>query len=74
MNLDAQMMVPIFEANEVVEKTGSLPIPSHLQDSHYKGAKNLGRGTGYKYAHDYGGYVEQEYLPDEIKGTVYYEE
>ena len=49
-------------------------VPAHLQDAHYKGAKSLGRGTGYQYAHDYPNhYVEQQYLPDEIKGTVFYE-
>lgn len=48
-------------------------VPSHLQDAHYGGAKQLGRGTGYKYAHDYPGhYVEQQYMPDEISGTKFY--
>ena len=51
-----------------VEETGNLPIPKYLQDAHYKGAKDLNRGIGYKYPHDYKGhYVEQQYLPDEIK-------
>ena len=36
-----------------VHATGDLPIPTHLQDAHYKGAAKLGHGTGYKYAHDY---------------------
>lgn len=64
----------IFAANEEVKKSGNLPIPTHLQDSHYKGAAKLGRGTGYKYAHDYPNhYVEQQYLPYELKGTQYYE-
>ncbi len=49
-------------------------VPAHLQDAHYQGAKNLGRGTGYKYAHDYPHhYVEQQYLPDEILGDRFYE-
>ena len=49
-------------------------VPGHLQDAHYKGAKNLGHGTGYKYAHDYPGhYVLQQYLPDEIKNARFYE-
>ena len=49
-------------------------VPNHLKDSHYKGAEELGRGIGYKYAHDYEGhYVKQQYLPDELIGTVYYE-
>lgn len=49
-------------------------VPAHLQDAHYKGAKNLGHGTGYLYAHDYPEhYVRQQYLPDEIQGTVFFE-
>lgn len=63
----------VFEAMREVEETGNLPIPAHLQDAHYKGAAKLGHGTGYKYAHDYPNhYVEQQYLPDELVGTVYY--
>ncbi len=49
-------------------------VPVHLRDAHYKGAKDLGHGTGYKYAHDYPGhYVRQQYLPDEIKDARFYE-
>ena len=51
----------IFAAMEEVGRTGNLPIPTHLQDAHYKGAAKLGRGTGYKYAHDYpNNYVKQQ--------------
>ena len=63
----------IFAANEEVRRSGNLPIPSHLQDAHYKGAAKLGHGTGYKYAHDYPNhYVEQQYLPYELTGKKYY--
>lgn len=49
-------------------------VPAHLQDSHYRGSSKLGHGIGYKYAHDYPNhYVEQQYLPDEIKDAVFYE-
>lgn len=49
-------------------------VPPHLQDSHYKGAAKLGHGLDYKYAHNYPNhYVEQQYLPDEILGTTFYE-
>lgn len=50
-------------------------VPAHLMDSHYGGAKKLGRGIGYKYPHQYGGYVEQQYLPDNLyrDGVDYYE-
>ncbi|AEF17484.1 MULTISPECIES: replication-associated recombination protein A [Thermoanaerobacterium] len=52
-------------------KTGAVPM--HLQDAHYKDAKNLNRGVGYKYAHDFKNhYVKQQYLPDELIGKRYY--
>lgn len=63
----------IFAATREVERSGNLPIPTHLQDAHYKGAAKLGHGTGYKYAHDYPNhYVEQQYLPDKLVDTRFY--
>lgn len=63
----------IGEAVKTVEETGNLPIPTHLQDAHYKGAAKLGHGTGYKYAHDYpNNYVDQQYLPYELSGKEFY--
>ncbi len=63
----------VFEAMAQVKQQGSLPIPSHLQDAHYKGAAKLGRGTGYQYAHDYPNhYVDQQYLPYELSGKEFY--
>lgn len=63
----------VYQAMEEVKKSGSLPIPAHLQDSHYKGSAKLGRGIGYKYAHDYPNhYVEQQYLPYELSGREFY--
>ena len=63
----------IFAAMDEVKNSGNLPIPSHLQDAHYKGAAKLGHGTGYKYAHDYPNhYVEQQYLPYELNGKEFY--
>ncbi|MEK3890620.1 replication-associated recombination protein A [Bacillus sp. FSL K6-3431] len=48
-------------------------VPMHLKDAHYKGAKDLGRGIGYKYPHDYeSGWVKQQYLPDKLKNKQYY--
>ena len=41
-------------------------VPDHLKDAHYSGAAKLGRGMGYRYPHDYGGYVTQQYLPDDL--------
>ncbi len=49
-------------------------VPTPLRDAHYPGAKRLGHGKGYKYAHDAAyGVAEQQYLPDELRGTRYYE-
>lgn len=63
----------IYAANNSV-RTVKTTVPSHLQDAHYKGSSDLGRGIGYKYAHDYPHhYVEQQYLPDEIKNARFYE-
>jgi putative ATPase len=64
----------IGAAMQTVADTGSLPIPPYLQDSHYKGAAQLGRGLDYKYPHDYpGNYVEQQYLPDGVKDKTFYQ-
>lgn len=49
-------------------------IPADIKDSHYKGSKKLGHGTGYKYPHNYKNHwVKQQYLPDSIKDAKYYE-
>ncbi len=62
----------ISDAMEAV-RTTKTTVPAHLQDAHYKGAKDLGRGTGYKYAHNYPNhYVEQQYMPSELEGRVFY--
>lgn len=62
----------VFEAMDSV-KNHKTTIPVHLQDAHYKGSSKMGHGVGYKYAHDYPNhYVMQQYLPDEIKDTVFY--
>ena len=62
----------IFAAMDSVKRTKTT-VPVHLQDAHYRGHENLGHGIGYKYAHDYPAhYVEQQYLPDEIKDAKFY--
>ena len=49
-------------------------IPAHLKDAHYRGAEKLGHGVEYLYPHDYpNGWVNQDYLPKELKDRVYYE-
>lgn len=64
----------IAAAMQTVEKTKTAPIPTHLQDAHYKSAGKLGHGLGYQYAHDFKNhYVAQQYLPDALAGTVFYE-
>ncbi|WP_084653049.1 replication-associated recombination protein A [Nocardioides insulae] len=48
-------------------------VPPHLRDAHYSGAKKLGHGSSYKYAHDEPfGIAEQQYLPDELSDAAYY--
>ena len=62
----------IFAAMESVKRTKTT-VPVHLQDAHYRGHESLGHGIGYRYAHDYPNhYVEQQYLPDEIKDERFY--
>jgi putative ATPase len=64
----------INEALEFVRKTGNIPVPLHLRNAPTKLMKDLGYGKEYKYAHSYeGNFVDQEFLPDEIKGTKFYE-
>ena len=61
----------IFSARKDVREGKTIAVPKHLQDAHYAGAKRLGRGEDYKYAHNYeGGYVAQNYgVP---RGTYYH--
>lgn len=62
----------IFSAREEARAVQST-VPKHLRDAHYPGAGALGHGTGYKYPHDYpGGWVQQQYMPDELIGHKYY--
>ncbi len=59
-------------ADVAAGKTGD--IPAHLKDSHYSGAKKVGRGLTYQYPHSFPDhYVPQQYLPDALKDTVYYQ-
>ena len=63
----------IFAALDAVRSKKTPPVPTHLQDKHYKGAEKLGHGLGYKYAHDYPNhYVKQQYLPDGMEGETFY--
>ncbi|HPL52749.1 MAG TPA: replication-associated recombination protein A [Bacillota bacterium] len=63
----------IDKAMKDVENKRTGPVPLHLRNDAFKGAKEWGYGIGYKYPHSYeGNYVEQQYLPDELKDEQYY--
>ena len=67
-------IMAIDRALEAVGKTEIKTVPPHLQDSHYGGSSQLGRGIGYQYAHDFPEhYVRQQYLPDELLDAKFYE-
>lgn len=64
----------IDEALSEVRKSGGQPVPMHIRNAPTKLMKELGYGAGYRYAHDYDqGYVEQDYLPDQLKGRRFYD-
>lgn len=64
----------IGNALDIVRRTGDLSVPLHIRNAPTKLMKDIGYGADYKYAHDYqGNFVDQEFLPDEIKGTKFYE-
>jgi putative ATPase len=64
----------ISEAQELVRKTGSLPVPLAIRNAPTKLMKELGYGEDYKYAHSYeNNFSEQEYLPDQVSGSKLYD-
>lgn len=64
----------IGQAQIAVTKFGDLPVPIHIRNAPTQLMKNLDYGKGYKYAHSYeGNFADQEYLPDEIKNTKFYD-
>lgn len=66
-------VVGITKAMNDIENKITGTVPLHLRNDAFKGAKDWGYGIGYKYPHDYeGNYVEQQYLPDELKDAEYY--
>ena len=61
-------------AQQAIRRTGDLSVPLHLRNAPTKLMKDLGYSDGYKYAHDYtGNFVDQEFLPDALRGTKFYE-
>lgn len=66
--------VGIGEAIAAVHRYGDLPVPLHIRNAPTKMMKGMGYGKDYKYAHNYeGNFAEQEFLPDQIKGTKFYD-
>ncbi len=64
----------IGKAQQMVRQTGDLPVPLHLRNAPTQLMKELDYGKDYKYAHDYeGNFAEQEFLPEELKGSRIYE-
>ncbi|MBC9785016.1 replication-associated recombination protein A [Heliobacterium chlorum] len=64
----------IDRALRTVQEAKRISVPRHLADtSHSQASSILGSGVGYKYPHNYGGYVQQSYLPPDIEGTRFYE-
>jgi putative ATPase len=63
----------INEAQELVRKTGDLPVPLNIRNAPTKLMKDLGYGKDYKYAHSYeGNFIAEEFLPEKIKNTILY--
>lgn len=60
------VITAVDRAMEDLEKKKIDDVPLHLKDAHYSGAEQRGIGIDYKYPHAYGGYVEQQYLPDNL--------
>jgi putative ATPase len=64
----------IEDALATVRSEGDLPVPLHIRNAPTKLMKRMGYGKYYKYAHSYeGNFTDQEFLPDEIKGTAFYD-
>ena len=65
--------VAIWRAEDDVKSGGPLPVPKHLRDAHSYASRMVGAGKGYEYPHAHGGWVEQRYLPDELRDRTYFE-
>ncbi|UUV13937.1 replication-associated recombination protein A [Clostridioides difficile] len=65
--------IAIMKAMDELDKEFVKDIPNRIKDAHYSGSKEIGRGCGYKYPHNFKNhYVKQQYLPDSIKDSIYY--
>ena len=65
--------VTLWRAEEEVKASGPLPVPPHIRDSHSQASRAIGAGKGYKYAHSFGGWVEQRHLPEEIADKRFFQ-
>ena len=64
----------IYDALDIVNKTGDLPVPLHIRNAPTKFMQEIGYGKNYKYTHNYSkNFVEQEFLPEKLKGKKFYE-
>ena len=69
-----RVTVALGRAEVDARSSGAGEVPMHLRDAHYRGAAQLGHGTGYDYPHDHPeGWVDQHHRPDEVEGNVYYD-
>ena len=69
-----RVTVALGRAEVDARSSGAGEVPMHLRDAHYRGAAQLGHGTGYDYPHDHPeGWVDQRHRPDEVEGNVYYD-
>lgn len=68
-------VVMAIDAAMAEVENSNYDVPDHLKDTHYGGAQKLGRGLTYQYPHNFpGNYIPQQYLPDQLKDRVYYQE
>ncbi len=69
-----RVTVALGRAEVDAKSSGAGEVPMHLRDAHYRGAAQLGHGTGYDYPHDHPeGWVDQRHRPDDVEGNVYYD-
>ena len=65
--------VAVWRADDDVRARGPLAVPAHLRDAHAQASRATGSGRGYRYPHDHGGWVAQDYLPEELRRRRYFE-
>ncbi len=64
----------ISKAKSAIKQSGDQPVPLHIRNAPTKLMKKIGYGKDYKYAHDFdNNFVEQEFLPDKLKGSAFYD-